>query len=98
MLIVLAKITAKDGMVDNILNETKTLIEATRNEEGCIEYNLYNSTEKKNILTFVEKWDSKESLEAHVKQAHFIDFGSAIENYLAKDLEISVYSSEEITL
>ena len=98
MLIVLAKITAKEGMVDNILNESKALIEATRKEEGCIEYNLYNSVEKKNILTFVEKWDSKESLESHIKQTHFINFGSAIENYLGKDLEISIYSSEEITL
>jgi len=98
MLIVLAKITAKNGMVNNILNESKAIIEATRGEEGCIEYNLYNPIDSENTLLFVEKWESKESLESHIKQQHFIDFGSAIENYLAKDLEISVYSSEEISL
>jgi len=98
MLIVLAKITAKNDMADNILKESKAIIEATRAEEGCIDYTLYNSTEEKDVLLFVEKWESKEFLDSHLKQQHFIDFGAAIENYLAKDLEISVYSSEEITL
>lgn len=98
MLIVLAKVTAKSGMADNIINESKAIIEATRAEEGCIEYNLYKSTEEENVLSFIEKWESKEFLESHLKQQHFIDFGSAIEDFLAKDLEISVYSSEEIAL
>lgn len=98
MIIVLAKITSKDGMKDKIIDETKTLIETTRAEEGCIEYNLYDPVGSENILLFVEKWDGKEFLESHVQQDHFIKFGSAIEDYLAKDLEISVYSSEEIEL
>jgi quinol monooxygenase YgiN len=98
MLIVLAKITSKDGMKDKIINETKTLIEATRAEKGCIEYNLYNPVDSENILLFVEKWEGKEFLESHIKQDHFLKFGSAIGDYLAKDLEISVYSSEEIEL
>ena len=98
MLIVLAKITAKDGMVDNILKESKAIIEATQAEEGCIEYNLYDPVGIANTLLFVEKWESKEALEAHIKQQHFLDFGAAIGDFLAKDLEISVYSSEEIEL
>lgn len=98
MLIVLAKATAKDDMVEDIVNNAKTLIEATSAEEGCIDYNLYNSTEEDNILVFVEKWESEESLKSHMNQPHFIEFGSAIEDYLDKDLEISVYSSEKIDL
>jgi len=98
MIIVLAKITSKDGMKDKIVGETKTLIEATRAEEGCIEYNLYSPVGDENILLFVEKWEGKEFLESHVQQDHFLKFGSAIEDYLAEDLEISVYSSEEIEL
>jgi len=98
MIIVLAKITSKDGMKDKIVGETKTLIEATRAEEGCIEYNLYDPVDGENILLFVEKWEGKEFLESHLQQDHFIKFGPAIGDYLAKDLEISVYSSEEIEL
>jgi len=98
MIIVLAKITSKDGMKDKILGETDTLITATRAEDGCIEYNLYEPVDSENVLLFVEKWEGKEFLEAHIQQDHFIKFGEAIGDYLAKDLEISVYSSEEIEL
>ena len=98
MLIVLAKITAKENMAENIINEAKTLIESTRAEKGCIEYNLHVPIDENNVLLFVEKWENKQSLESHLKQPHFIKFDSAIENFIAKDLEIFVYSSEEITL
>ncbi len=98
MIIVLAKATSKDGMKNKILNEAKSLIDATRAENGCIEYNLYDPIDSEDTLLFVEKWKGKEFLGSHLKQDHFIKFGSDIEDYLAKDLDISVYSSEEIEL
>ena len=98
MIIVLAKVISKDGMKNKIIDAAKPLIAATRAEKGCIDYNLYNPIDSENNLLFVEQWEEKEFLESHVQQDHFIKFGSAIEDYLAKDLEISVYSSEEIEL
>ncbi|MDR2966482.1 MAG: antibiotic biosynthesis monooxygenase [Methanobacteriaceae archaeon] len=97
MLIVLAKVTSKDGMKNEIINEAKSLIDDTRAEKGCIDYNLYDPIVGENTLLFVEKWEGKEFLESHLKQDHFIKFESAIED-LTKDLKISVYSSEEIEL
>lgn len=98
MITVFAKVTPKENMADNIINEAKNLIRATCEEEGCIEYNLYTPVNEKDNLLFVEKWTDKEHLESHLKQPHFVKFGSDIEDYLAKDLDISVYSSEEIEL
>lgn len=98
MITVFAKVTPKENMADNIINEAKNLIRATCEEEGCIEYNLYAPVNEKDNLLFVEKWADKEHLESHLKQPHFVKFGSDIEDYLAKDLDISVYSSEEIEL
>lgn len=98
MIIVLAKATAKENMVKDIINKSDSLIKNTRLEKGCIEYNLLDPIDSDNTLLFVEKWESKEDLESHLQQTHFIKFGSDIEEFLAKDLEITVYSSEEISL
>lgn len=98
MIIVLAKATAKKDMKNNIIEESKKLIKSTRLEEGCIEYNLYTPLDEDNALLFVENWESKNHLESHLKQDHFINFGSSIKDYLEKELEISIYSSEEIEL
>jgi quinol monooxygenase YgiN len=98
MIIVLAKITAKENMANNIINEAQGLIKATRAEKGNIEYNLYAPADDPNTLLFVEKWEEKKDLESHIEQPHFVNFGPAIGDYLAKDLDISVYSSEEVDL
>jgi quinol monooxygenase YgiN len=97
MIIVLAKLTSKNGMKNKIIDETKSLIEATRAEKGCIDYNLYEPIDSENTLLFVEKWEGKEFLESHLKQTHFLKFDENIENF-AKDLDISVYSSKEIEI
>ncbi|MGL4670064.1 MAG: putative quinol monooxygenase [Methanobacteriaceae archaeon] len=98
MIIVLAKASPKENMANNIINEAKSLIEATRAEKGCIEYNLYNPCDGENTLLFVEKWENKEYLKLHLEQDHFIKFGSAIGDFLARDLEISVYNADETDL
>lgn len=98
MITVFAKVTPKENMADNIINEAKNLLKATCAENGCIEYNLYVPVDDNNSLLFVEKWAEKEHLASHLQQPHFVKFGSDIEDFLAKDLDISVYSSEEIEL
>lgn len=98
MIIVLAKIVAKEGMKNNIIKESKELIKKTRSEKGCVEYNLYDQLDEDNSLLFFEKWENKDCLTSHLNQVHFTKFGEAIEDYLAKELEISVYSSEPTNL
>ncbi len=98
MIIVLAKAIPKEGMKSKIIEEAEDLIIATCAENGCIEYNLYTPADEENSLLFVEKWEGKEYLDSHMNQPHFVGFGASIEKYLAKDLEISVYSSEEMSL
>jgi len=98
MIIVLAKITAKENMKNNIIKESKELIKLTRGEKGCIEYNLYDNLDDEKCLLFVEKWENKDYLESHLKQNHFIKFSSSVKDYLAKNLEVSAYSSEGIEI
>lgn len=98
MIIVLAKATAKKGMVKNIIDNSDSIIKNTRLEKGCIEYNLFNPIDSDNTLLFVEKWENENDLKSHLKQPHFLKFGSDIEDYLVKDLEITVFSADEINL
>jgi len=97
LIIVLAKLTPKENVASKIIDEAQALIKATREEEGCIGYNLYNPTDGDKTLLFVEQWEEKDHLKSHLQQTHFLDFESAIGD-LAESLEIKVYSSEEIEL
>jgi quinol monooxygenase YgiN len=96
MIIVTATITAKPGERDNMIIKSQNLIESTRLESGCISYNLYKSTEGDDILLMLEQWENIEVLETHMQTVHFKAFGAAIENILARKLDIAVYSADKI--
>jgi quinol monooxygenase YgiN len=42
-----------------------------------------------------EKWENKEVLDAHMQTEHFKAFGAAIEDLMAKELEITIYSADK---
>ncbi len=96
MIIVTATITAKPGERDNIIIKSQNLIESTRLESGCISYNLYKSTENDEILLMHEQWENLEVLKSHMQTKNFKAFGAAIENILARKLDIAVYSADKI--
>jgi quinol monooxygenase YgiN len=98
MIIVNAKIFAKENMADKVVETAQPLIKGTRAEAGCIEYNFYNAVEDKNLLLVAEKWESIDALKAHLEMPHFVQFGEDVGDLLAADLEIAVYSAEEVDL
>ena len=96
MIVVLAKAIAKDDDAKNeIIEFSKDLIENSKSEEGNIDYNLYEDTSD-NSLMFVEKWESLEILQKHLKTDHFLKFGQNIGDLLSTDLVIDVFNSEKL--
>lgn len=96
MIMVTAKITAKPGEKDKIVSKAQNLIQFTRLESGCISYNLYNGTEDNNTLLMLEKWENQDVLNLHMQTEHFKAFNTAVENILAKEVDITVYSINEL--
>jgi quinol monooxygenase YgiN len=95
MIIVKATITAKPGDRDKIISISQDVIVPTCSELGCISYELFASTQDKDVLVMFEQWENREVLETHMQTEHFKAFGAAIKDMIAKELEISVYSAEK---
>jgi quinol monooxygenase YgiN len=62
---VVALIVPKPGKRNEVRNVLLELREATRREEGCIQYDLLEETNNPTDFTFVERWESREALDAH---------------------------------
>jgi quinol monooxygenase YgiN len=95
MIIVKAIITAKPGDRDKIISISQDVIGPTCSELGCVSYELFASTQDKDVLVMFEQWENREVLETHMQTEHFKAFGVAIKDLIAKELEISVYSAEK---
>jgi quinol monooxygenase YgiN len=65
-LIVAARIVAKPGKADALRQTLMGLIEPTRAEAGCIQYDLHEEQGKPGSFLFFEKWTSKQALDEHL--------------------------------
>ncbi len=74
---IVARIVAAPGTEDRLEATMKELVEATRKEEGCLQYDLHRTTEDPCIFVFVESWQTKPLWEAHMN-------GDAIKAFNAK--------------
>lgn len=95
MIMVNASLQAKEEKIEDIIKEAEALIKASREHEGNISYNLYQDV-LDNSLTFVEKWESKEALEKHMKTEEFIAFGNNVKEFLTAELDVAVYVLEPL--
>ena len=46
------------------------ILDAIRNEDGCIRYDYYLSEKDANELLLIEQWQSKEHQQIHINQPH----------------------------
>ena len=89
MIHVLAIITAKPGMRDEILKDFRANVPAVHAENGCIEYgpalDAENSPAKFGADAFVviEKWESPDALKAHAASPHMAAYAAKTRDKIA---------------
>ncbi len=69
-IVVVGSFTAEPGREAEALEAFKALVEPTHGEDGCILYALHQGADDPRRLAFVERWASKEALEAHLESDH----------------------------
>lgn len=70
-LVIIARFRAKPGQEVRLLEELKRLLGPTREESGCIVYELHQSKTEPGIFVFYENWTNQAALDAHFKTPHF---------------------------
>jgi len=92
MIHVVAVITAKPGMREQILHAFRANVPAVSEEKGCIEYGA--AVDADNALpvqtkwgpdTFlvIEKWESMDALKAHAAAPHMAAYGAKTKEMIA---------------
>jgi quinol monooxygenase YgiN len=94
---VLALMKAKDGMEETARQELLSLVNPTRSEPGCINYDLHQATDEKSLFMFFENWKSMEDLEKHRETPHLKAYKQKAGSFLAKPVEVMLFEmiSEE---
>jgi len=78
-LTIVANIKAKEENVEFVKTELLKLIDVTRAEEGCLQYDLHQDNENKASFMFYESWASRELCLAHMDSKFLKDCMVAID-------------------
>ena len=91
MIIIVAKNFIAEGKADEFKALAKPLIAASRKEEGCISYSLFEDIHDKNVLTFIEEWKSEEAIKIHNNTPHFTSTVPKFGPLTSKPSDVNLY-------
>ncbi|WP_394246418.1 putative quinol monooxygenase [Vibrio profundi] len=78
-LTIVANIIAKPNHIELVKSELIKLIDITRQEQGCVNYDLHQDNENPAHFMFYENWTSRELWQAHMANQHLADYMAATE-------------------
>ena len=89
-LTIVARIVAKPEKRELVKSELLKLIEITRAEKGCINYDLHQDNENENLFLFYENWESRELWQTHMNNRHLADYmkatDGAVEEFILNEM------------
>ncbi|WP_422038114.1 putative quinol monooxygenase [Roseibium sp.] len=83
-LTIVANIKANPDKIDLVKTELLKLIETTRSENGCINYDLHQDNENPAHFMFYENWESRELWQIHMNAPHLAAYMAATEGAVAE--------------
>ncbi|WP_375749182.1 putative quinol monooxygenase [Vibrio sp. HN007] len=90
-LTIVANIIAKEDKIELVKAELLKLIDITRAEEGCINYDLHQDNEDPKHFLFYENWESRELWQTHMGNQHLKEYMEATEG------AVEVFTLNEMT-
>lgn len=76
-LTIVARIKARPEQDHLVKSELLKLIDITRAEKGCLQYDLHQDNSDPSVFMFYEHWESRELWQVHISAPHLQDYGAA---------------------
>lgn len=83
-------LTAKENSVAALKTLLITMVEPSRQEQGCLRYDLFQYQDNPEQFFIVEEWQDETDLERHKQAIHFKNFKSEAPALLAKKASLNL--------
>ena len=88
---VIARITARADTLDELKAVLQRLVRPTRAENGCLSYELFQSTTVAAEFVFVEEWASAAAIDSHMASVHVQEAFARAQPLLSCPPDIRMY-------
>jgi quinol monooxygenase YgiN len=85
---VMSVFEAKEGFEQLLGEELQKLMRRSRQEAGCLLFDLFRISGRPSAFAIYEVWELRESMEAHLANRHTTQFKIASQRYLAQPIQV----------
>lgn len=93
-LVVVARVSATPADADELERRLRLLSDASKTEPGCLEYEVFRSSENPERFVSVEKYADADAFAAHRETEHFHSIGLAQVIPMLVTRDIQVYPAD----
>jgi quinol monooxygenase YgiN len=86
-----AEFISKDGKENELLSSLHSLMAPTHKEDGCIRYELNQSINNPKVITFIEKFKSREAFDLHCSMDYIVNYFENTAPNLVESQKITLY-------
>ena len=90
MITIVAQNTYKEGKIQEAMPLLEELIAKSRQEKGCLKYDLHEDINNPLVFTFIEEWADENAIEEHNNSSHFREIVPKLADFVA-DKDIRLY-------
>lgn len=89
-IVLFARLKVKKGTEGEAKRAALSIIEKSRTEKGCLNYNFHQAIDDVTVFLWHETWENKAAIDAHANSLHFKEFSQAIVNITDEPLQVTL--------
>ena len=89
-IVLIARLKVKPDSVESAKRAALAIVEDSRAETGCINYDFHQAIDDEAVFVWHETWANKAAIEAHGASEHFRNFSEQIKDLIDEPLQITL--------
>ena len=89
-IVLFARLKVKKGKEAEAQKAAAEIIEDSRAEEGCLNYDFHQSIEDPTLFFWHETWADKAALDAHFEKPYFAELGAKLSGIAEEPAQITL--------
>ena len=84
-------ILAKAPSIEKVRSTLSGILEATRKEDGCLKYKLFENMNDQCQFTIIGAWENEDAFDDHLQSDHYRKADTEIKDDLVKTTDVKRY-------
>jgi quinol monooxygenase YgiN len=90
IIVLFARLKVKKEAIEQAKKAALAIIEPSRAENGCLNYDFHQAIDDETIFLWHETWTNQEAIDAHGASQHFAEFSKAIKEITDEPLQVTL--------